>query len=87
MRGVESRIAANALLISRGDGIFQSTGGQTRKQEPIMSEMPSQEQIDDIMRRAHYERARAMRDGLNWISRQMAAPFRQFAQRPTERRS
>ena len=58
-----------------------------RKQEPIMFEMPTQEQIDDIMRRAHVERSRAMRDGVHWIGQRIAAPFRHVFDRPTERRS
>lgn len=52
-----------------------------------MFEMPTQEEIDHIVRRAHVERSRAMRDGIHWIGRQIAAPFRSAAFRPMERRN
>lgn len=52
-----------------------------------MYDMPTQEQIDGIMRRAQIERSRAMRDGVHWIGRQIAAPFRTVFLKPTEHRN
>ena len=51
-----------------------------------MFEIPTQEQIDDIIRQAHHERARAMRNGLRWIGRQVSAPFRLAAPNAVQRR-
>jgi hypothetical protein len=52
-----------------------------------MYEYPTPEQIEGIVRRAHFERSRAMKSGMLWIGRQVAAPFRSAIFRPTERRS
>ena len=52
-----------------------------------MFEMPTQEQIDKITRKAQAERARFMRDCVRWTGRQIAFPFRLILDRPTERRT
>lgn len=52
-----------------------------------MQDLPTQQQIDEIMRRAHVERARFMLNGIRWIGSQIATPFRSGFARPAERHS
>ncbi|MEM9318008.1 MAG: hypothetical protein AAGA70_03270 [Pseudomonadota bacterium] len=52
-----------------------------------MFEMQSREQIDEIIQRARFERARVMQQGLSWVGRKLASPFRAVLNRSEPRNS